>query len=79
MFAAGLPKPTGPSPSRHCIVNELISVEGDRATAECYLLLLTLEPQLALGGAGRYTDRLRRDDRRWRFQERIIHLERPPG
>jgi 3-phenylpropionate/cinnamic acid dioxygenase small subunit len=76
-FAAGLPAPDGPSPSRHYIANELIEVDGDHATAECYLLLLSVEPQLALSGAGRYVDRLRRDDDQWRLEERIIHLERP--
>lgn len=78
-FAAGLPAPDGPSPSRHCIANELVEVDGDRATAECYLVLLTVQPRLQLGGAGRYVDRLRRVDDQWRFEERVIHLERPKG
>jgi 3-phenylpropionate/cinnamic acid dioxygenase small subunit len=75
-FAAGLPAPEGPSPSRHCIVNEIVEVDGDHATAECYLILLTLQPQLALGATGRYVDRLRRENGQWRFEERVIHLER---
>jgi hypothetical protein len=61
---------------RHCVTNPLIDLQGNEATARCYLTADSISkkhgvPNTALG---RYVDRLVKDGGRWFFQERQIHL-----
>jgi ketosteroid isomerase-like protein len=58
-------------PTRHVVANEVIEVDGDRATCRAYLLLYSgSPPQLALTGA--YDDELRRVDGSWRYSRRTF-------
>jgi uncharacterized protein (TIGR02246 family) len=55
---------------KHCTLNQIIEVTGDRATAQCYLLLVHEGDPLRLNIAGRYEDVLARRGGRWLFQSR---------
>jgi uncharacterized protein (TIGR02246 family) len=58
---------------RHVCANALIEVDGDRATAATdYIFVARSEDGLAITSAGRYHDRLVRDEGRWRFASRRI-------
>jgi len=63
----------------HTVHNHRITVDGDRAAGDCYFELTAKDPAGgdAVVGAGRYLDRYRRVDGRWRFEERaavIVHM-----
>ena len=63
----------------HTVHNHRISLDGDRATGDCYFELTAKDPSNgdAVVGAGRYLDRYRRVAGRWRFEERaavIVHM-----
>ncbi len=62
---------------KHCLVEPMISVEGDSASATSYLFLLhDVEDAPRLQVFGRYRDRLRREgDGAWRFELRIAEIE----
>jgi len=56
----------------HLSANHLISVEGDEAAAQSYVVVVggPEDPRVRL--AGRYLDRLRRVDGSWRFVSRRL-------
>jgi ketosteroid isomerase-like protein len=65
----------------HTVHNHRITLDGDRASGECYFELTATEGSTgdAVVGAGRYLDRYRRVDGEWRFEERnarIFHIAR---
>jgi hypothetical protein len=61
---------------RHVITNPLIEVNGDRATAHCYLTANALSKSTGKASwtAGAYKDKLVREGGRWHFAEREIHV-----
>jgi uncharacterized protein (TIGR02246 family) len=61
--------------SRHWVTNVLVDVDGDHATSESYLMMLSATAEPALLGSGVYRDRVRRVDGRWRFAERIVTFD----
>jgi ketosteroid isomerase-like protein len=68
-FAAGIP--TMIPGSRHIATNVLVEGEGDLATGQAYLMLLsTKSSPCAIAVTGQYEDRLVRTDDGWRFAER---------
>jgi ketosteroid isomerase-like protein len=60
----------------HTVHNERIVVDGDVASAECYFELTALHPPTGDGvvGTGRYIDRYRRVNGKWRFAERNARI-----
>jgi ketosteroid isomerase-like protein len=57
---------------RHFTANEMIRVDGDTATANCYFMVLKLgEGQPEPFFAGFYDDKFVRRDGTWLFQERV--------
>ena len=64
--------------ARHWNANLLIEGDGDEATMTCYLLALTTGSSIR-GSTGIYRDRLRRRNGAWRFAERHIAIDVPPG
>jgi ketosteroid isomerase-like protein len=62
---------------KHIVVDPLIWVDGDTATAESYFFMFNEhEDGPYVRAMGRYRDKLARDaDGRWRFKERISELE----
>lgn len=56
----------------HTIHNHRISIDGDRASGDCYFELTAVDRTSgeAVVGTGRYFDRYRRDAGAWRFEMR---------
>jgi hypothetical protein len=61
---------------RHMVTNPVIEVDGERASAECYLTASSLSKTSgkARQVSGAYKDRLVRENGRWLFAERQIHV-----
>jgi hypothetical protein len=62
---------------KHCVMNEVIRVIGDEATAKSYIVVLRSKGEGALvnGLAGRYEDQLVKQGDRWLFKNRKVHLD----
>jgi hypothetical protein len=56
----------------HTVHNHRVSIDGDRASGDCYFELTAVDRTSgeAVVGAGRYFDRYRRDAGAWRFEMR---------
>ena len=67
----------GKPPMKHYVMNEIIEVHGETATARCYLLVVrkTREGALLAGSAGTYEDKLVKVNGRWRFAERKVQRD----
>jgi 3-phenylpropionate/cinnamic acid dioxygenase small subunit len=67
----------GEGPARkHCTVNTLIRLDGDRATASSYMLFFReADTGIMTASAGRYEDILVKEGGAWRFKLREIHLD----
>ena len=68
--------------TRHLITNNVVAVDGDRATQTCYLVILgqTMnEGGPALMATVRFEDVLVRTADGWRFAERTLHLDQDPS
>jgi ketosteroid isomerase-like protein len=69
---------TGGSPMmKHCVMNEIIKVDGEKATAKSYIILVRSKGEGALvnGLAGRYEDQLVKQGDQWLFQSRKVHFD----
>lgn len=61
---------------RHVISNLRTTVDGDRGSAQCYLLVyLTRDGSSRLLAPGTYDCELVRVDGQWRFQRRIVTMD----
>lgn len=62
---------------KHCVMNEIITVHGDQATAKSYIILVRSKGEGALvnGLAGRYEDQLIKQGDRWLFKNRKVHFD----
>lgn len=62
---------------KHCVMNEIIKVDGDTATAKSYIVLVRSKGEGALvnGLAGRYEDQLVKQGDRWLFKNRKVHFD----
>ena len=74
-FLKNVPVANGVPTMKHCVMNDIVRVDGDEATAQSYVLVARHGERLELGVAGRYEDRLRRVDGQWRFMERKAFLD----
>ena len=71
---------TGAAQPRHCVMNVLINVDGDRATGECYLLMThAAEGKTELIISGRYEDQMEKVNGKWLFTERKVCPDTRPG
>jgi uncharacterized protein (TIGR02246 family) len=63
----------GGSQLRHVVSNLVMSVDGDRGHATCYLtVFLTKDGASRLLAPGRYDCELRKVSGQWRFQRRVV-------
>lgn len=71
----------GKPPMKHLVLNEIISVEGDTASARCYLLVVRRPADGAIvpSTAGTYEDRLVKRDGRWYFAQRRLRRDLRAG
>ena len=61
---------------RHVISNLAAEIDGDRATATCYLLnMLTRDGKSQLLAPGRYECELVKSAGQWRFHRRVVILD----
>jgi ketosteroid isomerase-like protein len=62
---------------KHCVMNEVIKVNGNEATAKSYIVLMRSKGEGALvnGLAGRYEDQLVKHGDRWLFKNRKVHFD----
>ena len=62
---------------KHCVMNEVIKVNGIEATAKSYIVLVRAKGEGALvnGLAGRYEDQLVKQGGRWLFKNRKVHFD----
>jgi 3-phenylpropionate/cinnamic acid dioxygenase small subunit len=74
-FLRVVPLTNGVPMIKHCVMNAIVSVAGDRATARSYVVVLRGGEALALSVAGRYEDQLIKQGGEWRFVERKAHLD----
>ena len=68
--------------TRHLITNNVIDVDGDRASQTCYLVILgrTMnDGGPALMATVRFEDELVRTADGWRFSSRVLHLDQDPS
>jgi len=71
---------TGAAQPRHCVMNVLISVNGNHATSECYLLMTHAEGgKTELIISGRYEDQLEKVGGKWHFTERKVRPDSRPA
>lgn len=75
LAAALRPWSTTMPPMKHCVMNEIITVNGDEARAKSYIIVILApgEGQLSIGLAGRYEDQLVKQEGRWLFKTRTVH------
>jgi 3-phenylpropionate/cinnamic acid dioxygenase small subunit len=75
-FADSIPRNQRGLPGfKHCTLNQIIEVEGDRAAARCYLLLVHEGNPLEVQIAGRYEDTLVKERGRWLFASRAARFD----
>lgn len=61
---------------RHLLTNIIIDIQGNRAKAKCYLLLLLVMPEgVQLLTTGVYNDELRKMGGAWRFSHRKVEFD----
>ena len=74
-FLETLPLTNGLPMMRHCVMNSIVAVDGDRATAQSYVLVVRGGEDLAVRVAARYEDQLTKTASGWRFKERVVHFD----
>jgi hypothetical protein len=72
-----LPMANGMPALKHCVMNEIIKVNGEEATAQSYVVAIIAKGEGALvnGLAGRYEDQLVKHLDRWLFKTRKVHFD----
>ncbi len=74
-FLKAIPLTNGLPMMKHCVMNSIVSVDGDRATAQSYVVVVQGGAQLGLTVAGRYEDHVAKVGGAWRFTERKVHFD----
>ena len=60
---------------KHCALNQLIEVAGERAKAQCYIVIIREGKPLHVDIAGRYQDTLVKRGGQWLFQRRTVYFD----
>ena len=80
MFLQLVPLTNGLPMMKHCVMNSIVRVDGGRASAQSYVLVVAHAGEiLGLNVAGRYDDQLTKRGGTWRFTERRAHLDLMSG
>lgn len=74
-FLRIIPLSNGVPMMKHCVLNVIIGVDGQRATAQSYVIVLRGGNGLALSIAGRYEDQLSKVGGEWLFAKRRVHFD----
>ena len=79
-FTAKYKEWTGDAQPRHCVMNILIELGGETATAESYLLMThAAQGKTELVISGRYEDQIEKVEGMWRFKERKVCPDTSPA
>lgn len=72
-----VPMKDGAPMVKHCVMNEIIKVNGEEATAKSYIVVVRSKGESVLvnGLAGRYEDTLVKQGDRWLFKTRKVHFD----
>jgi len=60
---------------RHWTNNQVVKIDGDSATASCYLLLISAGSPPTFMTSGAYSDELTKTDEGWKFTKRTVSLD----
>tara|TARA_B100000700_G_scaffold320539_1_gene418026 strand:+ start:3776 stop:4159 length:384 start_codon:yes stop_codon:yes gene_type:complete len=60
---------------RHWINNQVVEINGNSATASCYLLLMNSGSPPNMMTTGSYSDELIKTDQGWKFTKRSVSLD----
>ena len=60
---------------RHWTNNQVVEIDGDSATASCYLLLMNAGSPPSMMTTGSYSDELTKTDQGWKFTKRSVSLD----
>lgn len=76
-FTKNVPLTNGLPMMKHCIMNEVINVSGNSATAKSYLMMFKTKTDgtIAIGMSGSYDDVLVKQNGRWLFKKRKLHID----
>jgi len=76
-FSKTVPLTNGSPMMKHCVMNEMIKVNGDKATAKSYFVVFRSKGEgiLVNSLAGRYEDELVKQGDRWLFKKRKAHMD----
>ncbi len=76
-FLKTIPLTNGLPMLKHCVMNEIIKVNGNEATAKSYIVVVRSKGEgvLVNGLAGRYEDHLVKEGDRWLFKTRKVHFD----
>jgi ketosteroid isomerase-like protein len=74
-FLRAIPLTDGRPMMKHCVMNSIVTVDGDRATARSYVIVLQGGETLGVSIAGRYEDQIVKRGGAWCFTERKVHFD----
>ena len=77
-FLTLVPLTDGLPMTRHGVMNIIINVDGERATARSYVLVMGGGERVSIGVAGRYEDQIVKIAGQWRFKERKVYFDLVP-
>lgn len=71
-FLKIIPLTAGLPGMRHCVMNSIVAVAGNQATAQSYVIVVQGGDMVGISVAARYEDRLVKQGGAWRFAERKV-------
>ncbi|MBU1054903.1 MAG: nuclear transport factor 2 family protein [Proteobacteria bacterium] len=76
-FTQSIPLTNGLPMMKHCIMNEVINVTGNSATAKSYFIMLRPNSDgiSIISMSGRYTDELVKRNGSWLFKQRKLYID----
>ena len=74
-FLKALPLTNGLPMMKHCVMNSIVAVDGDHATARSYVVVVQGGDTPSITVAGRYSDQIVKLQGAWRFKERQVHFD----
>jgi len=79
-FGNHIPKnERGQTGMKHLTMNQIIDVDGERATAKCNVLIIREGTPLHVDIVGRYEDELVKESGRWLFKHRRTYFDYRAG
>lgn len=77
-FLKVIPLTDGLPMMKHCVMNSIVAVDGDRASARSYVVVVQGGDTPSISVAGRYEDQIAKVAGQWRFTERKVYFDLMP-